>query len=187
MAKKTTVYDIIQGINQAAANAYDGAHDKRFTQDGKEAKLGLRREEGCPIIDSRVMDGFKVKVSGNILTINYQSEVSLTEIHENNFETDIERKFRDIVKFLKKEYTSITSNKLALTSQGDASIHVQSMSRIRSWVNAAKSYKIGGMKDLETDREISNDRLDDSVKKWLAIGKDKYPGTKKPENVKVKK
>jgi len=38
---KMTVYDIIKGLNQAAANAYDGSHDKRFTADGKEKKLVL--------------------------------------------------------------------------------------------------------------------------------------------------
>ena len=184
---KMTVYDIVKGINQAAANAYDGSHDKRFTADGKEKKAGLKRDDGCAIVDSRVMDGFKVKVGGNMLTINYQSEVSLTELHENEFETEIERRFRDIVKYLKKEYESLTKNKLGLTSQGDAAIHVQSMSRVRSWVEASKTYKIAGMKDAEVEHGSSEDRLDDSIKKLLAIGKDKYPGTKKPENVKAKK
>ena len=28
-----TIYDIIKGIGQAAANAYDGAHDERFSSD----------------------------------------------------------------------------------------------------------------------------------------------------------
>ena len=27
-----SVYDIIKGINQAAANAWDGSHDKRFVE-----------------------------------------------------------------------------------------------------------------------------------------------------------
>ena len=42
-----TVYEIVQALSQAAANAYDGAHDA----DGKPIKAGLRREEGDPIID----------------------------------------------------------------------------------------------------------------------------------------
>jgi len=54
-----TTLEIIQGINQAAANAYDGAHDERFV-DGDAKKVGLSREEGCPIIDSRVSDGFGI-------------------------------------------------------------------------------------------------------------------------------
>ena len=59
-----TVYEIVQGLSQAAANAYDGNHDERYAYDGKARKIGLRREEGDPILDSRVMDGFKVKFSG---------------------------------------------------------------------------------------------------------------------------
>ena len=39
-----TVYDIVKGINQAAANAYDGAHDARFRTDGKDDPIGLKRE-----------------------------------------------------------------------------------------------------------------------------------------------
>ena len=27
----SSVYDIIQGINQAAANAHDGAHDEKYS------------------------------------------------------------------------------------------------------------------------------------------------------------
>ena len=60
-----TVYDIVKGINQAAANAYDGAHKARFTTKEKDDPIGLKREEGCPINDSRVMDGFKVRIAGS--------------------------------------------------------------------------------------------------------------------------
>ena len=56
MAKKdgdqqmsSTTLEIIQGLSQAAANVYDGAHDKRFSYDGEERSMGLKREEGCPI------------------------------------------------------------------------------------------------------------------------------------------
>ena len=66
--------EIIQGLAQAAANAYDGNHDERYAYDGKARKIGLRREEGDPILDSRVMDGFKVKFSGDSICIIYQSE-----------------------------------------------------------------------------------------------------------------
>ena len=46
-----TVYEIVQGLSQAAANAYDGA----MTEDGEPIKAGLKREEGNPLIDKRVM------------------------------------------------------------------------------------------------------------------------------------
>ena len=38
-----TVYDVIRGIHQAAANAYDGAHDEKISPDGKARKAGLSR------------------------------------------------------------------------------------------------------------------------------------------------
>ena len=49
-----SVYDIVRGINQAAANAYDGSHDERFVEEGEDKPVGLKREQGCAINDSRV-------------------------------------------------------------------------------------------------------------------------------------
>ena len=104
LTKMATVYEIVQGIHQAAANAYDGAHDKKYSSDGEDHKVGLKREEGDPIVDSRVMDGFNVRVSGNTLMLSYQAEIKLKEFHDNSFEDDVESTLNDIVKFLKKEY-----------------------------------------------------------------------------------
>ena len=93
---------IVQGINQAAANAYDGSHDERYTHDGKARAMGLKREEGDPILDSRVIDGFKVKFSGDAMCINYQSEVKLKEVYAGGFEDEMARRINEIKKFLKK-------------------------------------------------------------------------------------
>ena len=45
-----TVYEIVQGLSQAAANAYDGALD----EGGEPLKAGLQREDGDPILDKRL-------------------------------------------------------------------------------------------------------------------------------------
>ena len=97
-----SVYDIVKGINQAAANAYDGSHDERFVEDGEDKKIGLKREEGCPINDSRVIDGFKVRMSGPKLIVSYQSELPLKDVHNTKIDEEIEQTYADIVKFLKK-------------------------------------------------------------------------------------
>ena len=61
-----TVYEIVQGLSQAAANAYDGALDEK----GEPLLVGLQREEGDPILDKRVMDGFNVKFYGNMMCLS---------------------------------------------------------------------------------------------------------------------
>ena len=66
-----TTLEIIRGISQAAANAYDGAHDEGASHDGVARPVGLKREEGHLINDSRVIDGFGVKFMGNRLCITY--------------------------------------------------------------------------------------------------------------------
>jgi len=182
-----TVYEIIQGINQAAANAYDGAHDKRYSSDGEDHKIGLKREEGDCIIDSRVMDGFGVKFHGDKLIITYQSEIKLKDFHDRNFEDDTKQALSDIAKFLKKEYKKITGASLTLTSEGDVEIHAQTMSRVRSWVQAQQTFKIGGMKETEEVKGgTPEDRLDSAIKSFLSIGKDEYSGAKKSQNVTIK-
>ena len=179
-----TVYEIVQGIHQAAANAYDGAHDKKYSSDGEDHKVGLKREEGDPIVDSRVMDGFNVRVSGNTLMLSYQAEIKLKEFHDNSFEDDVESTLNDVVKYLKKEYKKITGSSLSLKEDGEPMVEVEVISRRRTDVRAIQWYNVGGMGDTELVRAgTPKDRLDSAIKDWLSIGKDKYAGAKKPSNV----
>ena len=184
MAKSNTI-EIIRGIAQAAANHYDGAHDKKYSFDGEERKIGLKREEGDPIIDSRVMDGFSIKFHGPLLCIHYHGEIKIKDLHNpSKFESDIEDMINQIAKFLRKEYKKVTGNALTLTAQDEVHASAQNTSRVRAWVQAHRYYKIGGLSDVEECAQGSTeDRLDASIKKFLAIGKETYPGAKKPKNL----
>jgi hypothetical protein len=164
-----TTLEIIQGINQAAANAYDGAHDERFvTGDTKE--IGLSREEGCPIIDSRVSDGFGVKIIGNMLQINYEANIRLKDVYSGGFEEECERRLHAIADFLKKEFKVLVGSSLSLAPQGEAKCLVQHTSRVRTFVTAHKLFKIGGMKDVETLGEGISNPLDVKYQKFLKEG-----------------
>jgi len=172
------VYDIVRGINQAAANAWDGSHDKRFVEEGGEMVAGLKREQGCAINDSRVMDGFNVRMSGPKLIVSYQSEMPLAAFHNTKLDQELEQTYADIVKFLKKEYKKIVGETLSLKEDGKVDFILQNMSKIRTWVQATKSYTVGNMKDVIEVAEPSKDRLEASFKKFLELSTDK-----KPENV----
>ena len=142
MAEKNNILDIVRGISSAVATAYDGALDEK----GEPIKVGLTREEGNPTLDKRIMDGFNVCLYGNKLTIKYQGNIQLSDVHGGKFEQEIAQKLEDIASFLKKQYKKITKNSLSLTKiDKEPEILVQSLSRIRSLVNAKCSYKIGGM------------------------------------------
>ena len=65
----SNIADIVKGINQAAANAFDGAID----EEGEPLDVGLERDKSTPITDKRVMDGFGVTFSGGTMKINYTS------------------------------------------------------------------------------------------------------------------
>ena len=178
-----TTLEIIRGISQALTYAYDGGHKESYTDDGESHSFGLKREEGDPILDKRVMDGFKVKLHGDKLCIHYHSEVQLKDVHDKDFESDLEKMINDVSKFLKKEYKKVTGDTLTLTADGEVEAIVQNTSRVRSWVQAFRWYKIGGIKDVTPVGEASEERLDASFKKWLELGK-KSP---KPKNVTRKK
>ena len=146
-----TTLEVIRGLSQAAANVYDGVHDEKYSLDGEARKIGLYREEGDVITDSRVMDGFKIRFHGDKLIINYQYDCKLKHIHENGFENEISQRLADIAKYLRSEYKKITGNGLTLTKDGDTDIMVEytpsirrmpthgsvAMSRVNSWASAS--------------------------------------------------
>ena len=61
-----TIYDVIQGINQAAANATDGAHDERYSYDGKERKRGRYSRSRRSIRSGRASKVFPLSVTVGI-------------------------------------------------------------------------------------------------------------------------
>ena len=164
-----TTLEIIQGISQAAANAYDGAHDERFvTGDAKE--IGLNRETGDAIIDSRVSDGFGIKIIGDKLQINYEANVRLKDVYSGGFEEECDRKLVAIADFLKKEFKVITGKSLSLTAEGECKCIVQNTSRVRTFVMAHRLFKIGGMQGVETLGEGITNPMDVKYQKFLKEG-----------------
>jgi hypothetical protein len=166
------VIEIIQGISQAVANTRDGAQD----EDGKPVKIGLQREKETSISDKRIIDGFRVKMSGNILRLTYHTELPVADTYKKDFETDIHSTIAEVVSFIKKEYKKVTGNTLTLTETGKIDIEVSSTSRVRSWAVATAAYEIGGI-DVN-DKDDKKKDLDKAVKDWLDLGKD----AKKPKN-----
>ena len=163
-----TVYEIIQGLSQAAANAYDGA----LGEDMSPTPTGvLRREEGDALIDHRVMDGFNVKFIGNMMCLSYQSEVQLKEVYAQGFEDEIDQRLTDIAGWLKKEYKKITGKSVSLTEEGEVDVMVQNSSRVRSWVQAKKHYKVGGLNaDANVDNSTEAKTLEEGWRNFITDG-----------------
>ena len=162
-----TTMEIVRGISQVMANSYDGALDDK----GEPIKVGLKREEGNPLIDSRVMDGFKVAFHGTQLCIHYHSELKLKDVYSKNFESDIEQMIEDIASFIKKEYKKITGETLSLKKVGEMDAIVQNTSRVRTWVQAKCYYDIAGLdKSTEPIGGDSKDSVDAKFKNFLGQG-----------------
>jgi len=132
------------------------------------------REEGIPLLDKRVIDGFKVKFYGDSMVINYQSDVMMKDLKENGFENDIVRTINEVKKFLQKEYKAITGNSVSLTAKGEPQILVQTTSNVRTFVQAYQHYKIGGLQ-MDEILSPSENKTNDITKKFLEFAKAKRP------------
>ena len=159
-------YELIQGVMQAAADSFDGAFDEK----GQPLEIGLKREKGHPVLDSRQIDGFRCKIDGSHLQITYHSEIKLKDVYGGNLEKELEQTMADIVNHLKKKYKQNTSKTLRLTPAGEVDAIVEKTSNVRVWVVAKKVYRIPGLSGVEDRLAPSADRLEVDFKKFLEQG-----------------
>ncbi len=164
-----TILEVVQTISQIVAEqGYDGARNKK----GEPVKIGLRREEGNPLLDKRVMDGFGVQFHGDQLIIKYHSEILLKEIYNGNLESEIEQRIQDIANFIKKEYSGYSKAKgsLTLTPLDEVKVRAENTSSIRYWVTAHRAYKIGGAQGTDPVKGESRDSVDAKFRSFLEQG-----------------
>ena len=120
-------------------------------------------------MDKRVNDGFKVSFAANKMCIHYQSDIKLKDIYGGGFENEMNRMINEIKKFLQKEYKVITGNSVTLTKDGDISIMAQSVSRVRSFVQAYHYYNISGVKADPDAGGSDNRKIEDSFRNFLDL------------------
>ncbi len=162
----STTLEIVNCISQVLANSYDGALD----ESGEPVKIGLRREEGNPLVDHRVIDGFGAHVAGDRLHIKYHAEIPLKEVHASDFEGEMESMVEKVKSFLQKEYKKIKKAALTLSEPSEVDVLVEYISRIRCSVKVHKCYKIGGT-DAETIDGNSDERpTDPAFEKMMKLG-----------------
>ena len=159
------ILDVVQTIqNIVSTKGYDGALD----EEGKPVKMGLNREVDNTVLDSRLVDGFKVRFQGNNMILSYSSECSIKNVQNPKFEGMVGQKIADIVNFIKKEYKSAAGSSLSLKQEGETDILVQKMSNIRTWYQTTSIYNIGGLgADQNAPTVPPAQRLEENIKNWL--------------------
>jgi hypothetical protein len=161
-----TTLEIINGISQVLANSYDGALDDA----GEPVKIGLRREDGNPLIDARIMDGFGAYISGDRLHIKYHAEIPLKEVHSNGFEGEMESMVETVKSFIQKEFKKVAKSSLSLSDPSEVDVLVEYISRIRCSVKVHKCYAIGGVQSQANDPESTERPTDPDFAKMVALG-----------------
>jgi hypothetical protein len=167
---------VVQGLAQAVSDIKANGHDERYAYDGEARTAGLKREEGDIILDKRHNDGFSVRFLGNMMCIMYQSDIMLKDIYAGNFENEMIQMINSVKKAIQKEYKKVTGNSVTLTAQEEPQVMAQSVSRVRSFVQAVQHFKISGIKDNEYDGSSEGRTIEDSFKKFLELdNKNKRP------------
>ena len=174
-----TTLEIVNGISQVLANSYDGALDEK----GEPVKIGLRREEGNPLVDHRIMDGFGAHISGDRLHIKYHAEIPLKEVHANGFEGEMESMVEKVKSFIQKEFKKVTKGALSLTDPSEVDVLVEYISRIRCSVKVHKCYKIGGTDAEPNDSYTDGREVEPEFKKMMDLS---GLGGARPRNEKIK-
>ena len=160
------IIDVIKGIQQAAANGFDG---------GKTG-TGLSREEQ-PITDRKIMDGFGCRIQGDLLLVSYHAEMPLDKSKPHALQDEVDQILEDVVSFLKKEYKNVTGETLSLTPvDKEADVDAEYLNRQRLIVKALKRWKIAGLADFSKELEADNEpaTLDDVTKDFLRQGKPEF-------------
>ena len=169
---------VVQGLAQAVSDIKANGHDERYAYDGEARAAGLKREEGDIMLDKRVNDGFSVRFMGNMMCIMYQSDIMLKDIYGGKFESDIQQMINQVKRAIQKEYKKVTGKGVTLSAQGEPDIMAQSVSRVRSFVQAVQHFKISGIPDNEYDGSSEKRTIEDSFKKFLELSNN----NKRPSN-----
>ena len=154
---------------------------EKTSQQPKQAFFAAKR--GDALIDQRVIDGFNVKFYGNLMCLTYQfrraTERSVRRrIRRRNRSTD--HRYR---RFPQKEYKKITGNSISLTEEGEVDVFVQNSSRVRTWVQAKKHFKVGGLsEDMNDDNSGSTNPVEANWKSFLDQGGWNGKGGSRPDN-----
>lgn len=160
------IEDIVQGLNQAAALTYDGALDK----DGERIKSGLASAEGHPILDKRVIDGFKVKFGGKKMWLTYEVQCSIKDVHTTDIEKEVIDRIEEIVSYLKKQYRILKGESVSLKLEDEMKITMRHISNYKTWIEANACYEIGNITDYPEDKDEAKIKLTKAIEDWIEQG-----------------
>ncbi len=149
---------------------HDGA-----TKEGELVEIGLGRENGNPVLQSRTVDGFNIKVYGDKLCITHHLlDQKMKDFHEKDQYDQCQSTISDIASFLQKEFRKRTGKALSLKEDGKMHMDTEYVSRVRVNVVSKQHYNVGALKGLEVDsKSVVDDKLNKAAKSFLELSTDK--------------
>lgn len=163
MPKKVSVEELVKTIHQIVYMASDHAYKEK-----DDKKVGLKREMDYDIHDRKVIDGFNVRVIGNIMYIAYNTELTSKDVENaNSLKSDVESIMNKIEKFIKSEYKSMTKSALSLKKVESLKIRIENVSSVRYNLNAVQTYEVGNIEDDSEEEKPTEKKLDEVCRGFL--------------------
>ena len=153
------ILEIVNGISQALSD--------------KTNYESLQKNQKTSIYEKSKNDGFNVKFSGNKMTLLYETDVPLEEVHEKNFEPELQSKVNKLINEIGKNYKSIKKQSLKTKPVGDFNIRVETPNRMRARVFVAQMYEIAKADSQDAMEKSFEERQDRYAKHWLSIMRNK--------------
>ena len=132
----SSIEQVCKTINQIVTNVKDSI---AYPPQGGPGGV-LKREEGNPITDYRVNDGFTVRFSNDKILIMYSLELPVKEYYKRDFEVNLEETLDELKKYIQKEYRKMTRQTLNLKAVGDMEHSSEYISNVKQFVTAHRTY-----------------------------------------------
>lgn len=153
------ILEIVNGISQALSD--------------KTNYESLQKNQKTSMYEKSKNDGFNVKFSGNKMTLLYETDVPLEEVHDKSFEPELQSKVNKLINEIGKNYKSIKKQSLKTKAVGDFNIRIETPNRMRARVFVAQMYEIAKADSQDAMEKSFEERQDRYAKHWLSIMRNK--------------
>ena len=178
MSDNKTVYDIIQGIHQAAANGKNFENNENIPdfKDNENEVSEEDKDKGHRLGLSVKSQAFFIKINANKMLVTFETMSSIKDVlDKERYIESLKSNMKIVEKFLKSEYKKITGKTLSISMDGELSSMTQNINGTKTFTTAKQLYTIAGIpeiKDAGTEEAVktynSMDKmLKESWKKYI--------------------
>jgi hypothetical protein len=154
-----SVYEIMQGIYQAAANGQNVQH-------ANSVDFSTSEDKGDVLATASRNETFFVKVNANQMMLTYQIMNDMSDVlQKEKFLAAIKTAMAKVEKHLKSEYKKVTGKTLSISKSGEMNSMTQNISGTKCFTIARQLYTVSGVP------EVTDEYTEEAEKTYSELGK----------------